>query len=195
MRGRARGRPSSASMRQRAKRRRGCSARCKLARSVALLPVILKVSVQSVSDVDMSSIYSDLAGHISGYEGHAKISTLMFLLDKSNCPPDAEIHVVKLLEKVCKEQRHTILYSKLMHEYSGNSSISVLFEKQWPMDRDSDNRKEQTTLEQQLTEKRNQALKEEVGPDSVRNLAQLTLGAGADLLGALHAVPSHQGRP
>jgi hypothetical protein len=110
----------------------------------------------------MSSIYSNLAGHISGYAGHAQISTLMFLLDKANCPQDAEFHVVSMLEKLCKEQRHTILYSKLMHEYSGNAAISALFEKQWPMDRDSENRKEYSILEQQLTEKRNQALKEEV---------------------------------
>jgi hypothetical protein len=110
----------------------------------------------------MSSIYSNLAAHISGYEGHAQISSLMFLLDRSNCPPDAEYHVVKMLEKLCKEQRQTILYGKLMHEYSGSAEISQIFDKQWTIDRAEENRKEQSALEQQLTEKRNQALKEEV---------------------------------
>jgi hypothetical protein len=110
----------------------------------------------------MSSIYSNLAGHISGYEGHAQISTLTFLLDKANCPPDAEYHVVKMLEKLCKEQKQTVLYGKLMHEYSGNAEISQMFEKSWTLERAEENRKEQSALELQLTEKRNQALKEEV---------------------------------
>ncbi len=123
----------------------------------------------------MSSVYSNLAGHISGYEGHAQISTLTFLLDKSNCPPDAEYHVVKLLEKVCKEQRHSIMYSKLMHEYSGNADISAFFDKQWTIDRTEENRKEQTSLDQQLTEKRNQALKEEVIHDTLDTLFSIPL--------------------
>ncbi len=70
--------------------------------------------------------------------------------------------MVSMLEKLCKQQRHTILYSKLMHEYSGNSAISALFEKQWPLEQDVENRKEYSALEQQLSEKRNHALKEEV---------------------------------
>ena len=84
------------------------------------------------------------------------------MLDKANCPPSAELQVVSMLEKLCKQQRHTILYSKLMHEYSGNSAISALFEKQWPLEQDVENRKEYSALEQQLSEKRNHALKEEV---------------------------------
>ena len=115
----------------------------------------------------MSSVYSNLAGHISGYEGHAQISNLTFLLDKSNCPRDAEYHVVKMLEQLCKEQKQTILYSRLIHEYSGNAEISQLFDKQWTIDRAEENRKEQSALEQQLTEKRNQALKEEVIPKNL----------------------------
>ncbi len=110
----------------------------------------------------MSGIYSNLPAHIAGYAGHAQISTLSFLLDKANCPPSAELQVVSMLEKLCKQQRHTILYSKLMHEYSGNAAISALFEKQWPLEQDVENRKEYSALEQQLSEKRNHALKEEV---------------------------------
>ena len=55
-----------------------------------------------------------------------------------------------------------MMYSKLMHEYSGNADISAFFDKQWTIDRTEENRKEQSSLDQQLTEKRNQALKEEV---------------------------------
>jgi len=124
----------------------------------------------------MSGIYSDLAGHLRGYEGHAQIATLSFLLEKCRCPPDAEVHVLRMLEQCCKDQKHTILYAKLSHEYSGNAALSELFDKKWSMDRDTENRKEQANLETQLTEKRNQALKEEVAPNvhdffSFRHLA------------------------
>jgi len=66
-----------------------------------------------------------------------------------------------MLEQCCKDQKHTILYAKLSHEYSGNAALSELFDKKWSMDRDTENRKEQANLETQLTEKRNQALREE----------------------------------
>ena len=149
----------------------------------------------------MSGIYSDLAGHLRGYEGHAQIATLTFLLDRSRCPPDAEVLVLRLLEKCCKEQKHTILYAKLMHEYSGNAALSELFDKKWSMDRDVENRKEQANLEQQLTEKRNQALREEVTFNYlIKNhftpaFHSSNLYAGTALLSTHHSVPSHQGRP
>jgi hypothetical protein len=148
----------------------------------------------------MSSIYSNLAAHIDGYVGHARISTLMFLRGKDGCTPDAEFKIATMLEKECKEQKYTILYSKLMHDYSGDAVISALFEKSWPMDRDSENRRDYSSLEQQLTEKRNQALREEVCLDVPRFLSIIIVfashfHAGANVPGARHRVSSHQGRP
>ena len=148
----------------------------------------------------MSSIYSNLAAHIDGYAGHARISTLMFLRGKDGSPPDAEFKIASMLEKECKEQKFTILYSKLMHDYSGDAVISALFDKSWPMDRDSENRRDYSSLEQQLTEKRNQALREEVCLDVPRFLSNIIVfashfHAGANVPGARHRVSSHQGRP
>jgi hypothetical protein len=119
------------------------------------------VSIKKAVDI-MSGVYRDIEAHISGYDGHAQILALTFLLEKSICPPSAELHLLRILEKCCREQRQTILYAKLIHEYSGNAAASELFDKKWSLDRDSENRKEQSTLEQQLSEKRNQALREEV---------------------------------
>jgi len=147
----------------------------------------------------MSGIYSDLAGHLRGYEGHAQIATLSFLLEKCRCPPDAEVHVLRMLEQCCKDQKHTILYAKLSHEYSGNAALSELFDKKWSMDRDTENRKEQANLETQLTEKRNQALREEVAPNAhdffcIPASRSSNFYSGAALFSAPHSVPSYQGR-